>query len=55
MNDKDVLEVIATISKYCISEKCKNCKIESICNEIFLMPPCDWGFYIKTIEESKKG
>lgn len=50
MNDKDILNAIKTISKYCTSKECKNCKIESICDEISIMP-CYWGSRIKTIEE----
>ncbi len=50
MENKDVLEAIATISKYCISEKCGSCKIESICG-VFSLPPCYWGNYIETIKE----
>lgn len=50
INNKDILEAIKTISKYCTSRECENCKIENICDEISIMP-CYWGFHIKTIEE----
>lgn len=53
MDNKHVLEAIKTISKYCTSKECKNCKIESICDEISIMP-CYWGSRIKTIEERMK-
>ena len=50
INDKDILEAIKTISKYCTSKECENCKIENICDEISIMP-CYWDSRIKTIEE----
>lgn len=50
MNDNNVLEAIKTISEYCMSGKCEDCKIKSMCNEIPIMPYC-WSTYIKTIEE----
>lgn len=50
MNDKDILEAIKTISKYCTSRECESCKIENICDEISIMP-CYWDSRIKTIEE----
>ena len=53
MNDKNILEAIKTISKYCTSRECENCKIENICDEISIMP-CYWGSRIKTIEERMK-
>ena len=53
MDNKDILEAIKTISKYCTSRKCENCKIENICDEISIMP-CYWGSRIKTIEERMK-
>lgn len=50
MNNKDILEAIKTISEYCTSKECENCKIENICDEISIMP-CYWSSRIKTIEE----
>lgn len=50
MNNKDILDAIKTISEYCTSKECENCKIENICDEISIMP-CYWGSRIKTIEE----
>lgn len=50
MKNKNILDAIKTISEYCTSKECKNCKIENICDEISIMP-CYWGYHIKTIEE----
>lgn len=50
MNNKDILDAIKTISEYCTSRECENCKIENICDEISIMP-CYWSSRIKTIEE----
>lgn len=50
INNGTVLDAIKTISEYCTSKECKSCIIESICDEISIMP-CYWGFRIKTIEE----
>lgn len=50
MDNKDILDAIKTISEYCTSKECENCKIESICDEISIMP-CYWDSRIKTIEE----
>ena len=50
MKNKNILDAIKTISEYCTSKECENCKIESICDEISIMP-CYWGYHIKTIEE----
>lgn len=50
MKNKNILEAIKTISEYCTSKECENCKIENICDEISIMP-CYWGSRIKTIEE----
>lgn len=38
MDNKHVLEAIKTISEYCTSKECENCKIEDICDEIAIMP-----------------
>ena len=53
MKNKNILDAIKTISEYCTSKECKNCKIENICDEISIMP-CYWGSRIKTIEERMK-
>ena len=50
MKNKNILDAIKTISEYCTSKECENCKIESICDEISIMP-CYWDSRIKTIEE----
>jgi hypothetical protein len=50
MKNKNILDAIKTISEYCTSKECENCKIESICDEISIMP-CYWNSRIKTIEE----
>lgn len=50
MKNKNILDAIKTISEYCTSKECENCKIENICDEISIMP-CYWDSRIKTIEE----